>query len=75
MFHQHAQEAKKTFILITWVFKYKFDTENFLIKYKAYLCVRSDLQNIEQDVYTITLTYKIFRAFMTIINVWNLKTR
>ena len=75
MFHQHAQEAKKTSISITWVFKYKFDTESFLTKYKARLCVRDDLQSTEQDVYAATLAYKIFKALMTIINVWNLKTR
>ena len=27
----------------TWVFKYKFDTDGFLIKYEARLCVRGDL--------------------------------
>ena len=57
------------------MFKYKFDTENFLIKYKARLCVRDDLQSTEQDVYAATLAYKIFRAFITIVNVWNLETR
>ena len=75
MSYQHAQEARKNFISTTWVFKYKFDTENFLIKYKAYLCVKDDLQSTEQNVYVATLTYKIFRVLMTIVNVWNLKTR
>ena len=75
MLHQHAQKTRKTFISTTWMFKYKFDIENFLIKYKVRLCVKNDLQNIEQNVYIVTLTYKIFKIFMTIINVWNLKTR
>ena len=57
------------------MFKYKLDIENFLIKYKVCLCVKNDLQSIEQDVYVVTLTYKIFKTFMTIINVWNLKIR
>ena len=69
MFHQHAQKTKKTFILTTWVFKYKLNIENFLIKYKVRLCVKNNLQSIEQNVYAATLTYKIFKAFMTIINV------
>ena len=74
MSHQHVQKVRKTFISTTWVFKYKLDIENFLIKYKARLCVRDDLQNIKQDVYVVTLTYKIFKVLMIIINVWNLKT-
>ena len=75
MSHHHAQKTKKTLILITWIFKYKLDIENFLIKYKAHLCAKDNLQSIKQNVYAATLTYKIFRTFMTIINVWNLKTR
>ena len=75
MLHQHAQKAEKILISTTWMFKYKLDIESFLIKYKARLCVRDDLQSIEQNIYAATLTYKIFRALMTIVNTWDLKTR
>ncbi|ERF70143.1 hypothetical protein EPUS_00330 [Endocarpon pusillum Z07020] len=40
---------------LLWVFKYKFDTDGYLIKFKARLCVRGDLQSTEQDTYAATL--------------------
>ena len=75
MTSEHVKDVKKISISITWVFKYKFDDEKYLIKYKTRLCIRDDLQSIEQDIYAAILAYKTFRAFMTMINVWNLKTR
>ena len=59
----------------TWVFKYKFDDQEYLIKYKARLCVRGDLQKTEQDTYAVILVARIFRALMAIINAFDLKTR
>ena len=57
------------------MFKYKFDTENYLIKHKARLCAKENLQQTDQDVYVVTLAIKIFRALMTIVVVFDLKTR
>jgi hypothetical protein len=30
-------------IPLTWVFTYKFDTDGYLVKFKARICVRGDL--------------------------------
>ena len=49
---------------LMWVFTYKFDTNGFLDKYKARLCVRGDLQDPTQlDTYATTLAARIFRTF------------
>ena len=71
----HAKNAKKTSIFITWIFKYKFDNENYLIKHKIRLCVREDFQQIEQNVYATTLIIRIFRALMIIVTIFELSTR
>lgn len=71
----HAKEAEKTPIPTTWVFKYKFDNEGYLIKHKARLCARGDLQQTEQDVYAATLAIRVFRALMAIVTAFGLSTR
>jgi hypothetical protein len=41
---------------LMWVFTYKFDTDGYLAKYKARLCVRGDLQDpTHSDTYAATL--------------------
>ena len=62
-------------IPITWVFKYKFDDQRYLIKYKARLCARDDFQKTEQNTYAAILAARIFRALMAIVNAFDLKTR
>lgn len=39
--------AKGEILPLVWVFKYKFDNDGYLLKYKARLCVRGDLQKTE----------------------------
>ena len=34
----------QTILPVLWVFKYKFDTDRYLTKFKARLCVQGDLQ-------------------------------
>ena len=47
-----------------------------MTKYKARLIVREDLQDmIDQNVYAVILTFKIFRVLITLIAVFNLKTQ
>ena len=48
------------------MFKYEFDHHGYLLKHKARLCVRRDLQKTEQDTAAATLAIRVFRAFMTI---------
>ena len=59
----------------TWIYKYKFDDQDYLIKFKARLYVKDDLQKINKNTYVATLTIRIFRFFMIIVNAFDLKTR
>jgi hypothetical protein len=70
-----ATQAGKKVIPLTWVFKYKFDTEGYLIKYKARLCVRGDLQLTEQDTYAATLAAQTFRGITAIMAAFDLESR
>jgi hypothetical protein len=46
---------------LMWVFTYKFDTEGYLLKYKARLVVRGDLQVLTAgDIYAATLAARVF---------------
>ena len=43
-------------LLLLWVFQYKFNQDGTLVKYKARLCIRGDLQRSNsQDMYAATL--------------------
>ena len=58
---------------IIWVFTYKTDTNGFLTKFKARLCVRGDLQeSVHEDTYAATLAARSFRALMAIIAIFDL---
>lgn len=57
------------------MFKYKFDSEGFLTKYKARICVRGDLQTTAEDTYAATLAIRIFRALMAIAAYFNMEVR
>ena len=59
----------------TWVFKYKFDDQGFLTKYKARLCARGDLQKTDRDTYAATLAARIFRVLMALVCAFDLDTR
>jgi hypothetical protein len=48
------------------VFTYKFDSEGYLLKYKARLVARGDLQSTEEETYAATLAAQTFRAIMAI---------
>lgn len=39
---------------LMWVFKYKLNTDGYLTKFKARLCVRGDLQSTQQEIYAAT---------------------
>jgi hypothetical protein len=53
------------------MFKYKFDTNEFVEKFKARLCFKNDLQMIHQDIYAIKLTARTFRAWMIIATAFD----
>jgi Reverse transcriptase (RNA-dependent DNA polymerase) len=60
-------------IPLTWVFKYKFDTDGYLVKFKAHLCVRGDLQSTEQDTYAATLAARTFRPLVAVAAAFDLE--
>jgi hypothetical protein len=59
-------------ISLIWMFKYKFDTNEYVEKFKARLCFRNDLQMIYQNIYAITLITRTFRALMIIATTFDL---
>jgi len=60
-------------IPVIWTFVYKFDTNGFLIKFKARICARGDKQQMTlADTYASTLAAKTFRALMSITAVFGL---
>ena len=59
---------------LKWVFTYKLDDQGFLVKYKARICVRGDLQPYTgEDLYAATGAYKTFRIFMAIVGAFDLE--
>jgi Reverse transcriptase (RNA-dependent DNA polymerase) len=62
-------------ILLLWAFKYKFDSDGFLVKFKARIYVRGDLQYTEQDTYAATLATRTFRALISITAAFDLEIR
>jgi len=58
---------------LLWVFTYKFDTDGYLTKFKARICVRGDLQYGHQDTYAATLAYRTFRALMALAAAFDLE--
>ena len=69
----NAQENEVLPLL--WVFKYKLDSDGYLTKYKARICVRGDLQTIAEDTYAATLAIRIFRALIAIAAYFNIEVR
>ncbi len=69
-------DENQQIISLKWVFIYKTDSNDYLIKYKVRIVIRDDLQMIDsQNVYAITLISKVFRILMTLVAAFNLKTR
>jgi hypothetical protein len=66
------EKANQSRILLIWVFKYKFDINDYLKKFKTRLCVRDNLQSTDQNTYAVTLIAKTFRVLMIISTVFNL---
>jgi hypothetical protein len=67
------KKANQSRIFLIWVFKYKFDIDDYLKKFKTRLCVRDDLQSTNQNSYATTFAAKTFRALMIISTAFDLK--
>ena len=55
-----------TLVPLIWIFTYKFDSNGYLLKFKARICARGDLLESEDDPYAATLASQSFRAMMAI---------
>ena len=73
--YDSAIQANKTLIPTMWAFKYKFDNERFLTKYKARLCARKNLQHTAQDTFAATVAACIFCVLMAIVAAYDWETR
>ncbi len=67
------KKTNQSRIFLIWVFKYKFDIDDYLKKFKTRLCVRDDLQSIDQNTYAAIFAAKTFRVLMIISTAFNLK--
>ena len=50
-----------------WIFTYKFDKDSYLLKHKARLVVRGDLQVTEAQTQATTLAAKVFQMLIAIV--------
>ncbi|RMZ79296.1 hypothetical protein DV736_g6685, partial [Chaetothyriales sp. CBS 134916] len=72
----NRNEARSRPLPLTWVFKYKFDKQGYLHKFKARICVRGDLQPIsDKEIYAATLAAKSFRILMALAARWDLEIK
>jgi hypothetical protein len=69
------EASNKQILLLKWVFKYKLDSDGYLQKLKAQLCIYGDLQITEEETYAATLAAQIFRALMAIAAAFDLEIR
>lgn len=61
-------EATAPAIPLMWIYTYKFDTDGYLLKFKARLVARGDLSTQKfEDTYAATLATRVFRALMGIV--------
>ena len=61
---------------LIWIFTYKFDQNGHLVKYKARLCIRGDLQKPNsKDTYAATLAVQVFQALIAIAAAHDLEAQ
>jgi hypothetical protein len=63
----------KQILPLRWVFTHKLDTAGYLLRFKARICVRGDLQqDLGGDVYAATGAYRTFRILMSLVAAFDL---
>jgi hypothetical protein len=68
-------DVSKQVLPLTWVFTYKFDEDGFLVKYKARICVRGDLQIVTtEEKYSATLAVRTARMILALAAAFDLDT-
>jgi hypothetical protein len=72
-FEEVPADNTRKLLPLRWVFIYKFDTDGYLSRFKARLCVRGDLQPPSPtETYAATLAARIFRALMALMAAFDL---
>ena len=73
-FREIERQAYHRPLPLLWDFKYKYDTDGYLEKFKARICVSGDLQDSDRETfYAATLAVRTFRALMTLAAVNDLE--
>lgn len=63
----------KQVLPLKWVFTHKSDDAGYLVRHKARICVRGDLQHkVYDDLYTTTGAYRSFRIIMALVCAFGL---
>ena len=76
VFELLPQDPQRKPIPLKWVFSYKFNSEGYLVKVKARLCVRGDKQEVsELDTYAATLAAETMRFLLAIAAYFDLEMR
>jgi hypothetical protein len=64
----------KQVLPLKWVFTYKTDDAGYLIRHKARICVRGDLQHhVNDEIYAATGAYRSFRILMALVCAFDLE--
>ncbi|KAF4474457.1 Copia protein [Colletotrichum fructicola Nara gc5] len=72
---QDVDQEEHRILPLRWVFTYKFDKHGRLLKFKARICVRGDLQPMNgMETYASTLAGRSFRSLMAVVARFNLDT-
>ena len=75
-FHIRPTPPGEKPIPLIWILTYKFDKEDYLAKFKACICVRGNLQSVnEEETCAATLAFKIFRSLMAMAAKYGLEAQ
>src|SRR5947209_15490312 len=75
-FKPTTHSTGKQVLPLMWVFTYKCNQDSYLVKYKARLCIRGDLQKATaKDTYAAALAVQVFRSLMAIAAAYNLEAK
>jgi hypothetical protein len=67
-------KTKHQVLPLRWVFTYKTDGNGYLVKFKARICVRGDLQKLTlEDTRAATLAARTFRTMMALAAAFDLE--
>ena len=70
------KDRGKQILPLLWVFTYKFDQDGYLVKFKAHICVRGDLETISyEEKRAATLAARTVRMIFVLVAAFDLDLR